>query len=519
MNRSNTTAAQRSKSTKWRADRPAPSVQDELRLKNRTAEALLNTSDEEMFDRVLQIVLEASGSEHGIFGYVDEDGSIVCPAMTKNASRDRQMSDEPLVFPHDQWRGLWGRALAEKKSLYSNGGVRVPEGHIPIHRVLCVPILHQGELIGHFQIANKPTDYGRADVELLEGVVNYIAPVLHARLQRDRKEKERQRAENRLRRHSARLEEAVRERTADLDAANQLLRNEASQLAKTQEILAKSESRLRERVKELRCLYDISRLVDQHGDALQPILQGIVKILPASWQFPQHCRARLSIDGAYYGAAEPGRKAGATQSAEIRVFGETIGGLSVCYAKKMPQADEGPFLKEERQLLDAVAEQVGKIVEFIRTQHQLQAEREALGEANIALRTLMARVEDEKREIRDSVTDNIDTIVTPLLEALENDVSLQQKRQVHLIAEHLRDITSPFVNRVLKGPSNLTATEIEICNLVRKGLKSKQIAENRRVSPATVAKQRERIRRKLGIQGTDVRLGVHLQTLMSQATV
>jgi light-regulated signal transduction histidine kinase (bacteriophytochrome) len=74
-----------------------------------------------------------------------------------------------------------------------------------------LPVIHQGEVVGLFQVANKKTDYGDADIQLLETIGNAIAPVLHARLQRDRQEEARQQAEEVIRRHAAALEAANKE--------------------------------------------------------------------------------------------------------------------------------------------------------------------------------------------------------------------------------------------------------------------------------------------------------------------
>jgi len=81
----------------------------------------------------------------------------------------------------------------------------VPEGHIPIVRTLVVPILYQGELIGLLEIANKNTDYDEKDRSYLETIANYIAPILNARLERDKQEKERKRAEEALRESEEKL--------------------------------------------------------------------------------------------------------------------------------------------------------------------------------------------------------------------------------------------------------------------------------------------------------------------------
>jgi PAS domain S-box-containing protein len=158
----------------------------ELSVRNRIADIFLTVPDDEMYAKVLDIVLEAMQSKLGIFGYIDEQGSLVCPSMTRDIWDQCRIPDKDIIFPREQWGGIWGRAMLEKKTLYSNKKFKVPEGHIPITRSLNVPIIHQKEVIGIFSVGNKETDYDENDKRLLESISDYIAPVLNARLQRDR---------------------------------------------------------------------------------------------------------------------------------------------------------------------------------------------------------------------------------------------------------------------------------------------------------------------------------------------
>ncbi|MCJ7808931.1 MAG: GAF domain-containing protein, partial [Desulfobulbaceae bacterium] len=155
----------------------------ELRKRNRIANIFLTIPDEEMYGEVLQVILEAMESKHGVFGYIDEKENLVCPSMTRDIWVQCQIPDKEIVFSREKWGGIWGRALIEKKILYSNELLRVPEGHLPIHRVLVEPIIYQEKVIGLLIVANKPSDYDEKDLALQENLVGFIAPVLIARLQ------------------------------------------------------------------------------------------------------------------------------------------------------------------------------------------------------------------------------------------------------------------------------------------------------------------------------------------------
>ncbi len=119
---------------------------------------------------------------------------------------------------------------------------------------------------------------------------------------------------------------------------------------------------LRERIKELTCLYDIAQIASQPDRSLEHILQGIVKVLPAAWQYPEATLARLVLDGVSYATSDFSANC-QKQSAEIFVNGKLRGLIEIGYAEQKPELDEGPFLKEERSLLNEVARQTALIIE------------------------------------------------------------------------------------------------------------------------------------------------------------
>jgi len=166
-----------------------------LNTRDEIAGIFLTLPDETMYGAVLEVILEALESKYGIFGYIDDEARFVCPSMTREVWDRCQVPSKDVVFHREQWGGLWGKALIEKRILFSNEGLSVPLGHIPIGRAAAVPIIYRDEVIGGFVVANKETDYIEKDLVLLRTLADYVAPVLQSRLIRGREEKERRQAE------------------------------------------------------------------------------------------------------------------------------------------------------------------------------------------------------------------------------------------------------------------------------------------------------------------------------------
>jgi len=131
---------------------------------------------------------------------------------------------------------------------------------------------------------------------------------------------------------------------------------------RVKEALQKRTHALGERVKELNCLYAMSSLVEKHKGSLEGILQGTVEIVPSAWQYPEIAAARITVGEHTYATANY-REIPWKQSADILVKGEKEGTLDVVYLEERPQCGEGPFLKEERSLINSIAKRIGETVE------------------------------------------------------------------------------------------------------------------------------------------------------------
>lgn len=193
---------------------------------------------------------------------------------------------------------------------------------------------------------------------------------------------------------------------------------------------------LRERIKELTCLYGLAQLAERHTQ-LDDILQGIAECLPPAWQYPELTAARIVFDGCSY-VARDFEKCVHKQSANLVIKRQKRGCVEVGYTRRQPELDEGPFLKEERSLIDTVTSQVAVLIERReaaedrgRLQDQLRhADRLAtIGqlsagvahELNEPLGNILAFAQLAKKEsgVPEQVGQDLDKIVTTSLHARE----------------------------------------------------------------------------------------------------
>lgn len=282
------------------------------------------------------------------------------------------------------------------------------------------------------------------------------------------------------------------------------------------------QSALRERMKELNCLYSIARIAELNSDSMDGFLQGVVDVLPMSWQYPAAAVARIRYGDRVY-TSKRFVASKTCQRASVRVSGQMVGEVEVYYRRKCPASDEGPFLKEERALIEAVSERIGETLtrmsgaeELAAAHRELRANQRELENANAALRTVLKQIQVEKADIEHNVQTNLRTLITPVLDRMEMEGAIPCRKHVALLRKTISQLVYPNARGLRAQYPALTPTEIQICNMIANGLRTKEIAELRKVSLATIHRHRERIRKKLGLTGSGANLASRLAVRMSK---
>lgn len=120
---------------------------------------------------------------------------------------------------------------------------------------------------------------------------------------------------------------------------------------------------LREREKELNCLYMVDEILTNPQLSVSEIFSGIVNVLPLGWRFPDLCRAKIVYKGSNY--QSPGYVASpVSDSCIIKEENKNVGIVEVTYIRDVPETPEGYFLERERRLIRSVAERIGQTMEY-----------------------------------------------------------------------------------------------------------------------------------------------------------
>ena len=137
---------------------------------------------------------------------------------------------------------------------------------------------------------------------------------------------------------------------------------------------------LNERAKELRCLYQIEEIVERFDIPIAEAFLEICAAVSPGFQFPESCFASVVFEQDSY-TPENLEPTPWSLSSDIVIQQDTVGRISVYYTEEFPALDEGPFLREERRLLDSIAKRIGNHL-FYRSLLDLKPPDGAAGKGN-----------------------------------------------------------------------------------------------------------------------------------------
>ncbi|MGR3304298.1 MAG: PAS domain S-box protein [Candidatus Scalindua sp.] len=144
------------------------------------------------------------------------------------------------------------------------------------------------------------------------------------------------------------------------------------------------------------------------------------------------------------------------------------------------------------------------------SESKLQEQKRSLKQKNMALKEILEQIEIEKKQIKDDVIVNVEKTLFPMLEKFK--VKGVSRKYVNLMRQNLHELTSSFGRKLTERSAILTPRESEICNMIKNGLSSKEIASLLNISTRTIERHRLNIRKKLGIASNGTNLTSFLHT-------
>lgn len=154
------------------------------------------------------------------------------------------------------------------------------------------------------------------------------------------------------------------------------------------------------------------------------------------------------------------------------------------------------------------------ITEQKRSENELKRFAESLEDANIALRVLMNKRNEDQKEFEEKLQVNINDLVVPYLAKMsKGPLDERNKNYLSVLENNLTNILSPFMKDFRSSHKNLTPHEIQVVDLILKGKNTKEIAGMLNASANTIATHRNNIRKKLSLRNSKINLRSYIMSL------
>ena len=305
--------------------------EEDMRLRETHLQGLVNilqydtASVQDFLDYALNEAISLTGSKIGyIYFYDEETKEFTLNSWSKDVMKECTITEKKTHY-HLEKTGIWGEAVRQRRPIVVNDFQSphplkkgYPEGHAKLYKYLTVPVIMENRIVAVVAVANKQSDYTQADVLQLTLMMDSVWKETYSK---------------------------------------------------------RIEQQLRERMKELQAIYSLAELNTREGITLENLYQEFANILPKSFKYPEIACARVEIDGREFRTNNYADSPWKLSSA-VKVNKSVAGCIEVCYLKNGLELDEGPFMKEEGFLLDALAERIGHITQRRQAEEMLRIAEE-----------------------------------------------------------------------------------------------------------------------------------------------
>lgn len=225
---------------------------------------------------------------------------------------------------------------------------------------------------------------------------------------------------------------------------------------------------LKERIKELECLYSISEIsYVKQTSSLPEIFENILEVIPKGWQYPEITCAKIILDGKKYSTKNCCSLAN-FQSANITIDNKVRGKIEIGYLEKTPELDEGPFLKEERKLIDSISKKLALSIK----RHEELEEKKTL-ESKLIHADRLVTVGELTAGIAHELNEPLGTILgfAQLIQA-ENDISENTNNDLDKIVKasmHAREVIRKLMT-FSRYQDDGSCENVNLNNIINDGL-------------------------------------------------
>jgi len=219
---------------------------------------------------------------------------------------------------------------------------------------------------------------------------------------------------------------------------------------KLEEDLRQKEWTLRERVKELDCLYGLARVVEDPGVGVEEMLKATVELIPPAFFHPEKTCASITYGDKQFRTVRCEGPVTAGLTSEIKVDGEIVGSIDVGLHGKSADHEEWPFLDEEQKLLDALSERIGRIIERVEATEELARVKDELEDKNARLEEMDRVRSDFVAYVAHELRGPMATVMGGLKLMTDNVYGPVNDKQRHAL-----DIANSNIERLVRIVNNL----------------------------------------------------------------
>jgi DNA-binding NarL/FixJ family response regulator len=207
----------------------------------------------------------------------------------------------------------------------------------------------------------------------------------------------------------------------------------------------------------------------------------------------------------------------ATEAISMGIYGYIIkpitsSQLLISVANALKHSRLEARARDYREELERTVQE--KTADLLQKAKDLEQQKSELNELNAALSVLLRKMEKEKEAVEMRLVENVTRCVLPYFENLKNSrLSDSQKLDIDIAEKNLKDVVSPFINKISSPLLNLTQSEIQVASLIKQGMSTKEIAAALNLSTNTIMTHRAHIREKLDLKSKKEPLYTHLSAL------